>query len=627
MEPLKQSSATRSALQSISRLLSNDIPLDDILYRITEHALQVIDDAPQGCISHIALHEDDHIVFKAATPNYKLPPLVEKFDQLRPEACGIAGRAVSRGEVQIVPDVRDSVSYLLLDDRIRSQISVPMIFEERVIGVLSIEHPDADAFHQTDIENLQILVNIAAIAIDRKQQEEKRTRRTIRNKLTTLTAKMENARKEAERSERLRTTALALIETFSHFNDITDRDQPLEGFWRMFDALLPEICHHIGAEIGVVLYQDHNHYLIKTQYPMMYSPEETFYALDDDEWEAILHHRGGLYGTTVSDFVKDYNAHLPFNEWVFIDPDKTEIVVTLADGYGADSRIVMILAAQTDDGKTWFNDQDEIFNLIALRMRELYNAAYKLDTQLSYEKDRQQFIQDVMHQLVGPLGGIKADAELLYLKVFPTEEDEILSRLMEQASLFQAYAVNFSLAAESTNILQISESTFHEVNRDELIALLNQYAGSFQGQAAHKQIDGPRIIRESFKNFPPLSINREYFGILLLNLYDNAVKYSYTGYNAPIKVVGKAQSRSVEIMITNHGVDVSQRDVERIFERYARAESAQNHAPIGTGIGLYLCDKIMKLHGGSITVAPSRPSTLVEGAHEVTFTLRLPIGR
>jgi two-component system sensor histidine kinase SenX3 len=74
----------------------------------------------------------------------------------------------------------------------------------------------------------------------------------------------------------------------------------------------------------------------------------------------------------------------------------------------------------------------------------------------------------------------------------------------------------------------------------------------------------------------------------------------------------------VEISVTDQGIGIPQRDLERIFERFYRVDPARSRATGGTGLGLAIVKHVTAAHGGKVTVA----SKVGEGS---TFTLRLPI--
>ena len=102
----------------------------------------------------------------------------------------------------------------------------------------------------------------------------------------------------------------------------------------------------------------------------------------------------------------------------------------------------------------------------------------------------------------------------------------------------------------------------------------------------------------------------------LRNLLENAVAYSPE--KTRVVVATHRVADVAEISVTDQGIGIPQRDLERIFERFYRVDPARSRATGGTGLGLAIVKHVTAAHGGKVTVA----SKVGEGS---TFTLRLPI--
>ena len=99
------------------------------------------------------------------------------------------------------------------------------------------------------------------------------------------------------------------------------------------------------------------------------------------------------------------------------------------------------------------------------------------------------------------------------------------------------------------------------------------------------------------------------------NLLDNAVKYSDTGSEVTVSVVGA--DGWVDITVADRGIGIPTRDLDRIFERFYRVDRARSRETGGTGLGLAIVRHVANNHGGVVRVQ-SR-----EGEGSV-FTLRIP---
>jgi two-component system sensor histidine kinase SenX3 len=99
------------------------------------------------------------------------------------------------------------------------------------------------------------------------------------------------------------------------------------------------------------------------------------------------------------------------------------------------------------------------------------------------------------------------------------------------------------------------------------------------------------------------------------NLVENAIAYS--GEETVVTVSTRADDNHVEIAVADQGIGIAPNDVDRIFERFYRADQARSRSTGGTGLGLAIVKNIATNHGGRVQVS----STLGGGS---TFTLRLP---
>jgi two-component system sensor histidine kinase SenX3 len=101
----------------------------------------------------------------------------------------------------------------------------------------------------------------------------------------------------------------------------------------------------------------------------------------------------------------------------------------------------------------------------------------------------------------------------------------------------------------------------------------------------------------------------------LVNLLDNALSYSGEGTTVTINTASAAGH--VEIRVSDQGIGIAEKDLERVFERFYRADPARSRATGGTGLGLSIVKHVVTNHGGTVAVSS------VEGLG-ATFTLRLP---
>lgn len=135
--------------------------------------------------------------------------------------------------------------------------------------------------------------------------------------------------------------------------------------------------------------------------------------------------------------------------------------------------------------------------------------------------------------------------------------------------------------------------------------------GNFQEQAAAKDIS---LVCKARRPYTVHADDR-YIMMVIENLISNAIKYSYPSTEVRVRL--KQTANSVSVSVTDMGVGIAKRDIERVFEKFDRVENPLSHAEGGSGLGLFLARQLARAHGGDVTVV----SAVDKGS---TFTLTLP---
>src|SRR6202012_1657082 len=120
------------------------------------------------------------------------------------------------------------------------------------------------------------------------------------------------------------------------------------------------------------------------------------------------------------------------------------------------------------------------------------------------------------------------------------------------------------------------------------------------------------------RHCPSLQINadREKIGSVISNLISNAIKHSPKGKNVEVDCI--TQNGEVTVSVKDEGIGIKPQDLEKIFDRYYRVETAHPRHISGFGIGLYLSAEIIERHNGRIWAE----SEIGEGS---TFYFSLPL--
>jgi signal transduction histidine kinase len=223
---------------------------------------------------------------------------------------------------------------------------------------------------------------------------------------------------------------------------------------------------------------------------------------------------------------------------------------------------------------------------------------------------KSDFVANVSHELRTPLALIRLYAETLELgRLTAKEKYQDYYRIIREESE--------RLTALINNILDFSrieagrkEYEFKETNLPDLVhSTLDSYRFQIEqnGFAFEENIS---------RDIPPVNVDREAIARSLLNLVNNALKYSKDQ-----KFIGVSLYRfdsCVKLEVRDHGIGIPPGELEKIFEKFYRCGDPLVHNIKGSGLGLSLVRHIVRAHGGDVQVesAPEQGSK---------FTIALPL--
>jgi signal transduction histidine kinase len=214
-------------------------------------------------------------------------------------------------------------------------------------------------------------------------------------------------------------------------------------------------------------------------------------------------------------------------------------------------------------------------------------------------ESQERFIHDASHELRTPVTIARGHLELLLSESGPTPEVEVA---LDELGRMDGIVARLLLLAVA------NEPDFLVLSEIELEPLLEEVFMRWSELA-------PRVWRLGPFATGRLRVDAERLRAALDALLENAVKYSSPG--AAIELRARTCERGeVLIEVEDEGVGVPPGALSRIFERFARADSARSRSAGGVGLGLAITDAIAKAHGGGCSVASTASGSV--------FALRLP---
>jgi signal transduction histidine kinase/tetratricopeptide (TPR) repeat protein len=223
---------------------------------------------------------------------------------------------------------------------------------------------------------------------------------------------------------------------------------------------------------------------------------------------------------------------------------------------------------------------------------------------------KSDFVSLVSHEFKTPIASMRALVDRLQAGHVPDGARmqryfDIVSGELQRLTRLVNNVLDFSKIEEGRKVYSPQETDLAELVR-ELVA-------TFEAGASAK---GFAIETAIAPDIPKVRVDRDSVSQALLNLLDNAVKYSETEKRIGVDV--QRNSHFVRISVADHGTGVGAHEVSKIFEKFYRSPEAAERGVPGLGLGLSLVEHVMSSHGGKVTVE-SQPGS---GS---TFTLSIPL--
>jgi signal transduction histidine kinase len=228
-----------------------------------------------------------------------------------------------------------------------------------------------------------------------------------------------------------------------------------------------------------------------------------------------------------------------------------------------------------------------------------------VNREMALARLKSDFVSNVSHELRTPLSLIRLYAETLELgRLSNQEKREEYYRIIRKESE--------RLTALINNILDFSRIEAgrkeYEFRETDIAELVRNTLDSYRYQIEQHGFAFEENISD---NLPPVRLDREAIARSLVNLVNNALKYSqdekYLGVNL------YRDNGAVKLEVVDHGIGISHGEQHKIFEKFYRVGDPLVHNTKGSGLGLSLVRHIVEAHGGEVSVesTPGRGSKFV----------------
>ena len=240
-----------------------------------------------------------------------------------------------------------------------------------------------------------------------------------------------------------------------------------------------------------------------------------------------------------------------------------------------------------------------------LLLSGLFFTYRSVNKAMELAKLKSDIVSNVSHELRTPLSLIRLYAETLELGRIPDEQKQL-----EYYCIIRKESER--LTALINNILDFSRieagKKEYEFRDTDLSSLVRSTLDAYRYQIEQNGFTYEEHITD---DLPPVRVDREAIARSLLNLVNNAIKYSNQEKYLAVSLYRDRASGSVKLDVVDHGIGIAREEQHKIFDKFYRVCDPLCHENKGSGLGLSLVRHIAQAHGGEIFVesAPGKGST------------------
>jgi signal transduction histidine kinase len=215
--------------------------------------------------------------------------------------------------------------------------------------------------------------------------------------------------------------------------------------------------------------------------------------------------------------------------------------------------------------------------------------------QLAISQQQQNFMMAVTHELKTPIAVTKLNLETLQKRKLDDQQQvNLLNNTIQEANRMNTLCDNLLLSSQM-------EAGGYQITKEKisLVALVQRIIEDYTIRYPFKNIEA------SIKTNVDIEGDSFLLQMAINNVIDNAIKYSPK--DTPIEVSVEQKENTIRLSIIDQGIGIPTHEHKKIFKKFYRIGTEATKKAKGTGLGLYLVDKIIKKHGGQVLVQKNEP--------------------
>jgi PAS domain S-box-containing protein len=681
----ERTKASLDLLYSISRELTAQLNLRELLQRILQLTLEAVD-APAGSILVI----DERGEVTEGTVAYGGRVHDHTADQLRDTyEQGLAGWVVENREAVLIDDTLNDPRWLQKpeqqeEEETRSAISVPLVARDRVVGVMTLGRRKPGHFMQEDLALASSIADQAGVAVNNAHlyavsQRQLQAMKALSETARAITSSLEvgevlqRITEQTMKSLDVEAASLALIEEETDelvFRVASGRsadqvvgtrimrDQGISGWVVQNEQPLfvkdvqsdprfyPDIDERLGFEtrvmacvpvqvqnetIGVleainpssgILLPEHVDLLTGIArlagtaifhaqlFEQTQSARQRYASLFEDSIDTIL--ISDLDGT-ITDANRRAESFLGYTHDQLLGKVIFELHEPERSRLPDDLRELETVAAVSYDSQAIHRTGRKLPAEVHVKRIRIGSVSFlqwilrDISERLELAELRTDLTSMIFHDLRSPIGNIISSLEVLQATIM--DDDETIQSVLSIAMRSSRRASRLVESLLDLDRLETNRAVLN-MSQASIGALVAEAVEEIHPTAEAK---GQLLRMELAPKLPTLEIDVDMIRRVLINLLENAIKYTRSGDQITVKA--DARDGELIISVADSGPGIPAEDLDKIFDKFTRV--TKDDRPKGLGLGLAFCRLAVEAHGGKIWVES-------EEGKGSTFSFTLP---
>src|SRR6478609_1290794 len=286
--------------------------------------------------------------------------------------------------------------------------------------------------------------------------------------------------------------------------------------------------------------------------------------------------------------------------WWFIALEKQNGIISnirlselKKDDPGYFAKALKIEEAQKRKTAQYVGEGTTFLALILLGAVFVYRATRR---QLRMSQQQQNFMMAITHELKTPIAVAQLNLETLQKRKLDEDtQRKLIHNTLQEANRLNTLCNNILFAS------QLDAGAYHS-NQEEInfTDLVEGCVDDCKTRFSHRTIV-ENISESIYLNGETLLLQ-----MLVNNLLDNALKYSPK--ESAVTVSLTEENQTIKLTVSDQGFGIADTEKKKVFEKFYRSGDENTRQAKGTGLGLYLCKKIVESHNGYISVTDNYPT-------------------